>query len=80
MDLEDCLTEAKARFETWINNDTEVLSPNLRTIIYKYGMRSASAEIWEKMFTRFEKETDANEKLKLMSGLTNVQNPSLLTK
>lgn len=80
VDLQDCLDEAKSRFDNWIESTDEELSQNLRSLIYKYGMFNANTETWEKMFQRFASESDANEKLKLMNGLANVQSPTLLTK
>lgn len=43
-------------------------------------MTSASEDTWNKLFELFNNETDASEKLKLMSGLAAVRNPSLLSK
>lgn len=43
-------------------------------------MVAADESTWSELFTAFVEETDANEKLKLLNGLANVRNPSLLTK
>lgn len=41
-------------------------------------MKNADLDKWEKLFKLFEEESDANEKLKLLRGLTAVNNPTLL--
>ncbi|XP_063912999.1 aminopeptidase A-like isoform X2 [Zophobas morio] len=80
MDYDVALNESKTRFDEWILDPTVPISPNLRSIIYKFGMVTADEVTWNKVFDLFAKESDANEKLKLMNGLANVRNPSLLTK
>lgn len=41
-------------------------------------MKNADLGKWEKLFKIFQEESDANEKLKLLRGLTAVNIPSLL--
>lgn len=66
---EDCLAEAKTRFEGWLNTGAYI-HPDLRTVVYYYGVqRSGSVSDWEKVKERFRAENDANEKAKLMSAL-----------
>ncbi|KAJ8961758.1 hypothetical protein NQ318_021359 [Aromia moschata] len=74
----DCLLEAESQFNTWIDNQTQ-LSQDLRSLIYKYGMKNASEETWQKMLDVYKSESDASEKLKLVNGLANVQNETLLS-
>ncbi|KYB24889.1 Glutamyl aminopeptidase-like Protein [Tribolium castaneum] len=80
MDYDEALNEAKSIFGQWIDDNSFEISPNLRSIVYKFGMVTADEVTWNKVFEIFANETDANEKLKLMNGLANVRNPSLLTK
>ncbi|XP_018321790.1 glutamyl aminopeptidase isoform X2 [Agrilus planipennis] len=76
-----CLAEAKKRFQEWLANSTEVnLSQDLKSTIYNYGIESATAEEWEKMFQIFANELDAGEKLRLMSGLASIKETWLLKK
>ncbi|KAL9700701.1 hypothetical protein quinque_004142 [Culex quinquefasciatus] len=66
---EDCLAQAKTRFEGWLNSGAYI-HPDLRTVVYYYGVqRSGSVSDWEKVKERFRAENDANEKAKLMSAL-----------
>lgn len=41
-------------------------------------MLTGSVSDWQELYSVFESETDAQEKLKLMNGLTYVQDVSLL--
>ncbi|XP_032593297.1 glutamyl aminopeptidase-like [Drosophila grimshawi] len=77
----DCLTQATNRFNTWLQNPTaaNLPAPDLREVVYYYGMQQTSSESnWEQLLERFKAETDASEKLKLMYGLSAVQNGQLL--
>ncbi|RZC34917.1 glutamyl aminopeptidase [Asbolus verrucosus] len=80
LDYDDALNESNSRFNEWMADNSTPISPNLRTIIYKFGMVTAHEKTWQQLFEIFTKENDANEKLKLMNGLANVRNPSLLTR
>ncbi|XP_062127173.1 glutamyl aminopeptidase [Drosophila sulfurigaster albostrigata] len=77
----DCLSQAAQRFTTWLNNPTAANrpAPDLREVVYYYGMQQSSSESnWEKLWEIFKAESDASEKLKLMYGLSGVQDPQLL--
>uniref|UniRef100_A0A2M4BBP3 glutamyl aminopeptidase n=1 Tax=Anopheles marajoara TaxID=58244 RepID=A0A2M4BBP3_9DIPT len=66
----ECLKEAGERFSRWLNNN-EVIHPDIRSIVYTYGIQSGvSVADWEKVLQRYEEESDANEKAKLMAALT----------
>ncbi|KAK9884995.1 hypothetical protein WA026_009224 [Henosepilachna vigintioctopunctata] len=78
MDYDVALKDASNQLDNWFINRTA--PPDLREIIYQYGMKTADNAKWEKMFKIFKEETDASEKLKLLRGLTSVNNPSLLTR
>nr|XP_036673722.1 glutamyl aminopeptidase-like [Drosophila suzukii] len=75
----DCLEQAAQRFNAFLLNPTSRPSPDLREIVYYYGMQqSTSQSTWEQLFQLFVAETDASEKLKLMYGLTGVLNSQTL--
>ncbi|XP_022221899.2 glutamyl aminopeptidase [Drosophila obscura] len=79
--LPDCLDQAAQRFNTWLQNPTAANrpAPDLREIVYHYGMQQSSSESdWQKLFELFVEETDASEKLKLMYGLAGVRDAQLL--
>ncbi|KAL3279074.1 hypothetical protein HHI36_016588 [Cryptolaemus montrouzieri] len=73
---EEALKSASDQLDEWFT--TRTMLPDLREIIYRYGMQSANREKWEKMLAIFKEETDANEKLKQLHGLASVKDPSLL--
>jgi len=77
--VRDCLEQAAQRFNAFLLNPTSRPSPDLREIVYYYGMQqSTSQSTWEQLFQLFVAETDASEKLKLMYGLTGVLNSQTL--
>ncbi|XP_017111880.1 glutamyl aminopeptidase [Drosophila elegans] len=75
----DCLEQAARRFNAFLQNPTSRPSPDLREIVYYYGMQQSTSQAnWEQLFQIFAAETDASEKLKLMYGLSGVQDSQLL--
>ncbi|XP_030767468.1 glutamyl aminopeptidase-like isoform X2 [Sitophilus oryzae] len=76
----NCLNEAQSKFNSWIDDTSQTLSQDLRSIVYKYGMVNADESTWYKLLEIYEAESDANEKLKLINGLANVKNTTLLEK
>ncbi|XP_016980391.2 glutamyl aminopeptidase [Drosophila rhopaloa] len=77
----DCLEQAAQRFNAFLQNPTSRPAPDLREIVYYYGTKqSTSQSNWEQLFQLFVDEDDASEKLKLMYGLSGVQNSQLLFK
>ena len=66
----DCLTTAGNKFLGW-KNDDDFIPPNFRSIVYNYGMKTVgNQETWDWMFDKYMAEQNAQEKLKLMRGLT----------
>lgn len=53
---------------------------NLEYIFVSIGMADGSSDEWDKVWTKFVEENDANEKLKLLKGLASVNDPTLLQK
>ncbi|XP_066255526.1 aminopeptidase A-like isoform X1 [Euwallacea similis] len=80
VDHPDSLAQVQKKFNAWINDTSKSLSPDLRSIVYKYGIVNADAATWDQLLAVYQEEPDASEKLKLINGLANVKNPSLLTK
>ncbi|XP_030370508.1 glutamyl aminopeptidase [Scaptodrosophila lebanonensis] len=79
--LPDCLSQAAQRFNTWLEDPTSsenIPAPDLRSIVYYYGMQQGNEASWERLLNLFQLEQDASEKLKLMNGLAGVQDPQLL--
>lgn len=76
--MTECLTEAGRRFDEWLLTSA-VISPDLRNLVYYYGMATVGNERkWEQMWDIYKKEQDAQEKAKLMYGLSGIQVPWVL--
>lgn len=74
-----CLNAVGEEFTRWIANPEVRPDPDLRTIIYSYGMRTRGDEAsWNIVWDLYLKETDAAEKQKLMGALNNIQVPWIL--
>lgn len=82
LDMAECLKEAGSRFDDWlVSPQTKIPSPDLRNLVYYYGMANVGNEAkWNQMWTIYKQETDAQEKAKLMYGLSGVQVPWILSK
>jgi len=74
-----CNEEAKNIFQKWIKDETVYIKPNIRTLVYKYGMAaSGDADTWEILFQRYLREKNAQEKRKLLYGLAQIKEPWVL--
>lgn len=79
--LESCLSDAGARFTTWLANPNNRPHPDIRETVYYYGMMEVGNEqYWEQTWELFVNEEDASEKIKLMYGLAAVQIPWILNR
>lgn len=77
--LQECINQAGIRFDAWLNNTDERPPPDLRNVIYYYGMEAVgNEEKWEKVWDVYMNETDASEKAKLVYGLSAIQIPWVL--
>ncbi|KAL5285219.1 ENPEP.2 family protein [Megaselia abdita] len=77
----NALTIASQKFDEWILDTTKRPVPDLRSIIYYYGMSTVGDEQkWEVMWNVFINENDAQEKVKLMKGLAGIREPWILQK
>ena len=65
-----CIEEAGKRFATWIDSMEHYVPPNLRNLVYRYGMGArGDSAAWNEMLKRFMAETNPAEKRKLLYGL-----------
>ncbi len=79
--LPDCLTQAGNKFNEWLDNLTERPNPDLRNIIYYYGMQSVgNEEKWELVWEVYKNESDASEKAKLIYGLSGIKDHNVLSR
>ena len=66
-------------FSSWISDPTVYIHPDIRSLVYKYGMESTNETAsWETMFQRYVEETNAQEKRKLLYGLASIKEPWVL--
>lgn len=73
-----CLEEAGRLFQEWLE-DEAYIPPNLRSLVYRYGMESQGDPLtWDKVFDRFLNEKNAQEKKKLLYGLARFKEPWVL--
>ncbi|XP_048762432.2 glutamyl aminopeptidase-like [Ostrea edulis] len=76
----DCLDNATNRFRRWLDNG-ESVTPNIRSIVYKYGMQNGgSPEDWDRMWDKYKIETVPQEQIKLLYGMANTQTMWLLVR
>ncbi|XP_026481876.1 glutamyl aminopeptidase-like [Ctenocephalides felis] len=81
MGHQKCLEEAGKLFLDWIADAENIPHPDLRTLVYNYGMKQAGTkQIWDIVWDRFKNEGDASEKEKLMDGLSFIQDADVLKK
>lgn len=79
--LPACLSEASNLFSTWLKNPSVRPHPDIREIVYYYGMLTlGDEEVWNQVWQLFTSENDASEKSKLMYGLSAVQQPWILSR
>jgi len=65
--LEGCLAKANESFTNWLATGQSI-TPGLRAIVYKYGMQQ-NGSAWSQVFQRYMKETDPQEKIRLINCL-----------
>ncbi|XP_029160957.1 glutamyl aminopeptidase-like isoform X2 [Nylanderia fulva] len=80
MEKRKCLKQAGRIFNNWLTL-RKMPHPNIRNLVYYYGMRYTSDEDnWRVMFEYFKKETDPLEKNKIMNGLAGIKSTDTLKK
>ncbi|XP_043917396.1 glutamyl aminopeptidase [Protopterus annectens] len=79
MEDEDALANASRLFKEWLAGKS--IEPNLRLLVYRYGMQAAGDETsWQYMLEQYSMSTLAQEKDKLLYGLASVQDVKLLNR
>ncbi|KAI8123273.1 Glutamyl aminopeptidase [Lucilia cuprina] len=79
--LPACLAEASNQFTKWLENPSVRPHPDIRETVYYYGMLAlGNEEIWNQVWELFVTEKDASEKVKLMYGLSAIQEPWILSR
>ena len=74
-----CRQEAARLFSSWISDPSLYIHPDIRSLVYKYGMdRTNDPDSWETMFQRYLEESNAQEKRKLLYGLAAIKEPWVL--
>ncbi|XP_065171001.1 glutamyl aminopeptidase-like isoform X3 [Atheta coriaria] len=77
MEEQSCLEEARSRLQKYLYEGVKP-SPDLKDLVYKYGMVNGNKQDWEKLWNKFTDETDAGEKLSLLAGLAAIKDESLI--
>ncbi|KAM3964208.1 glutamyl aminopeptidase [Aphomia sociella] len=82
--LPEAEEKVRGLFLNWLNNHGSRsaidIEPDLRNIIYYYGMKSASPSEWEKLWEIYLKEEDVQEQAKLRHALSAPRDTSILKK
>lgn len=74
-----CNAEAGRIFNKWIADSEYYIKPNIRSMVYKYGMQESNdPDAWEIMFSRYTQEINSQEKAKLLYGLSQVKEPWII--
>jgi len=74
-----CNERAEQIFNQWIKDPDFYIKPNIRSLVYKYGMQNSNnPDSWEIMFSRYVNEINSQEKSKLLYGLSQVKEPWIL--
>lgn len=68
--LPECLEMATEMFEIWMNNDTNIIHPNLRSVIYCQAIAAGGREEWEFAWERFLSSSDTSEEDQLRAALS----------
>ncbi|XP_043192458.1 glutamyl aminopeptidase-like isoform X2 [Amphibalanus amphitrite] len=76
-----CLQGAADALQQWLDDPQHYISPNLRSLVYKYGMEQInSADAWDITWSRYINENNSQQKNKLVNGLAAVRQPWLLSR
>ncbi|KAF7396623.1 hypothetical protein HZH66_007485 [Vespula vulgaris] len=82
--FDHCLDTATMKLKNFVeSNATQKLHPDIRSIVYSFGLFVPSEEaesIFEKMWEFFLRETDVQEKKRLLIRLAAIRNKDILNK
>ncbi|XP_064627887.1 glutamyl aminopeptidase-like [Lineus longissimus] len=77
-DEPSCLANAESKLQGWMERG-EIIHPNLRSLVYKYGMRkSGGRKEWDFMWNQFTTTTSPQERIKLLYGMASTSETWLL--
>ncbi|XP_068632902.1 aminopeptidase A-like isoform X2 [Battus philenor] len=80
--LPDAEAKVRSLFLNWLNahgsSEAIVIEPDLRDIVYYFGMKSATESEWEKLWQIYLNEKDVQELAKLRHALAAPRNSSIL--
>ncbi|XP_050929569.1 LOW QUALITY PROTEIN: alanyl (membrane) aminopeptidase-like b [Lates calcarifer] len=68
--LPECMMMAKEMFAKWMNNDTNNIHPNLRSVIYCQAVAFGGRTEWEFAWNKFQSSSDTSEKEQLRGALS----------
>ena len=75
----DASAKAGEMLLDWKNTGNKI-DPNLREIVYRFGMKKVGdMGVWKWMLEKYRNESNAQEKQKLLLGLTSVSEPWILS-
>ncbi|XP_054718668.1 aminopeptidase Ey-like [Uloborus diversus] len=79
---EDCVQKAQEKFNAWKQNpeNVEIISPNLRSLVFCTAVKHGGEEAWEFLWERYKAAQIASEKDKFMYALACAKEPWLLTR
>ncbi|CAK1540454.1 unnamed protein product [Leptosia nina] len=80
----DANSRVRELFLNWLDShgttNAFVIEPDLRTLVYHYGMKHATQEEWDKLWQIYLQEEDVQEQSKLRSALSAPENVDILKK
>ncbi|KAI5749139.1 hypothetical protein M8J76_004903 [Diaphorina citri] len=74
-----CLKKAADLLKNWFDSGVKP-EADLRGLVYRYGMENVGEEEWKKMWAKFREESNPQEQIKMLGGLSSVKEPKLLEK
>ena len=75
----DASAKAGEMLLDWKNTGNKI-DPNLREVVYRFGMKKVGdMGVWKWMLEKYRNESNAQEKQKLLLGLTSVSEPWILS-
>ncbi|XP_076589916.1 alanyl (membrane) aminopeptidase-like b [Chaetodon auriga] len=68
--LPECLAMASKMFTNWMNNSTNNIHPNLRSVIYCQAVAAGGKREWDFIWNKFQSSSDTSEKDQLREALS----------
>ncbi|KAL6107369.1 uncharacterized protein ACO6RY_11025 [Pungitius sinensis] len=68
--LPECLEMATNMFAVWMDNGTNQIHPNLRSVIYCQALAAGGKEEWDFAWDKFQSASDTSEKEQLRQALS----------